>query len=485
MNLEQWCQLDERIYITESDERYKQYAGLPYSEKAIKRLAEIKNGNARLFLENFDRPRELLLASVENIADSSTKELELDLYEARNIKIASKSFKLAGAPVNWSSWRQFNSKSKNDVARKKVFDEFIHKTRFISPLIKKRFAQIRQAYETWGASSKISNPLDGYLENEHITYSRLTDFVKSMGRRAKKPFQEYLQDISQEVLGREAGYYDDFYFFRNRAYSGIERHFVKIRPPEQVANLLTALQFDMSRIAIDTQNRKDKYPSPICFFVQVPSDIRVLYKAESPYFDLQGCYHEMGHAMHASSIDPMARYWDRYGISMGVAEIFSIFLERLTKNPKYLKSLGVEDQKVLDDLTKRNNFMELFFVTFYAANSLMKADFWRKDLTMEQASSLYANLLKEYVGIDVPGEYWMLHHILPEAIMYVPSYMLAAVRAAELENHLQDRFGDRWWDESEAGNYLREIMAPGASIKVTQFSKMDPSVFMKEITAAT
>ncbi|TLY05989.1 MAG: hypothetical protein E6K88_09035, partial [Thaumarchaeota archaeon] len=69
--------------------------------------------------------------------------------------------------------------------------------------------------------------------------------------------------------------------------------------------------------------------------------MRVLYKSESPYFDLQGCYHEMGHAVHASSISPQAEYWDRYGFSMGVAEIFSIFLERLTKNRKYLSLLGV------------------------------------------------------------------------------------------------------------------------------------------------
>lgn len=483
MNLEQWCQLDEQIYIAESDERYKQYAGLPYSEKAIKSLAEIKNLNARSLLENFDKPRELVLAAIENIADSSTKKLELELYEERNKKIVSKSFRFAGAAVNWSSWRQFNSKTKDDRARKKVFDEFVGKTRLISPAIRKRFADIRGMYEKYGTTKKVPNPLDGYLENECVTYSQLIAFVKSMGRQARKPFQEYLGDISQKVLGRPAEYYDDFYFFRNRVYADIERHFARIRSPVRVTNLLTDLQFDMSRIAIDTQNRKNKYPSPICFFVQVPTDVRVLYKEESPYFDLQGCYHEMGHAMHASSVDSKATYWDRYGISMGVAEIFSIFLERLTRNRKYLKSLGVTDERVLDDLEQRNNFMELFFVTFYTANSLMKAEFWRKDLSMEQASDLYARLLKEYIGLETPGEYWMLHHILPEAIMYVPSYMLAAVRAAELERHLQGRFGDEWWRQAEAGKLLQDIMTPGASIKLSKFSKMDVNVFMKEITA--
>jgi hypothetical protein len=75
----------------------------------------------------------------------------------------------------------------------------------------------------------------------------------------------------------------------------------------------------------------------------------------------------------------------------------------------------------------------------------------------------------------------MLHHILPDAIMYVPSYLLAAVRAAELDRHLQDRFGEEWWTQTEAGTYIREIMEPGAKIDLSRFSRLDNSIFMNEI----
>jgi oligoendopeptidase F len=362
-----------------------------------------------------------------------------------------------------------------------VFDEFIAKTQFVSNIIKKRFDKIGQVYLEH--SHKKMSPLDGYLENENISYPQLIDFVKSMGRQAKKPFQEALENSSKKILGRDAEYYDDFYFFRNRVYADLENEFAGVKPPEQVKRTLGAMQFNLSSINFDTENRKDKYPSPICFFVQVPSDIRVLYKSESPYFDLQGCYHEMGHALHASSINPQANYWDKYFFSMGVAEIFSIFLERLTKNGRYLSSLGVQDKRTLADIEERNNFMNLFFVTFYTANSLMKAEFWRKNLSMEKASDLYGKLIKEYTGLEMPGEYWMLHHILPDAIMYVPSYLLAAVRAAELDHHLQGRFGEEWWTQVDAGKYLREIMEPGAKIDLRRFSRLDSQLFMSEITA--
>lgn len=481
MNLEQWCQLDERIYIAEMDERYKHHAGLQYSEQVIQQLAEMRSVSARTFLGSFSQPRELFLKSLKDIADASTKNLELKLYNLRNQKMVSSSERFGGTAVNWNTWRQFNSSQKDQTKRKQVFDEFVSKTRHISPVVKQRFDKMDQIYTEY--SKGKMGPLDGYLENEAVSYSQLIDFVKSMGRRAKSPFREALTTMSKKVLGREAEYYDDFYFFRNRVYSDLEKEFAGINPQDQVRQTLADMQFNLSPIHFDTENRKNKYPSPICFFVQVPTDIRVLYKSESPYFDLQGCYHEMGHAVHASSITSNAEYWNRYTFSMGIAEVFSMFLERLTKNRKYLSSLGITDERVLQEIEDRNRFMELFFVTFYTANSLMKAEFWRKKLPMEKASDLYAKLIKEYTGLEIPGEYWMLHHIMPDAIMYVPSYILAAVRAAELDNHLQERFGEEWWTQAAAGKYVREIMEPGARIDLSWFSRLDSSLFFGEITS--
>ncbi len=480
MNLKRWCQLDEQIYIAEMDERYNQHAGLYYRERMIERLAEMRAISAETFVNFFSQPRELFLSSLENIADSSTKKLELRLYNLRNEKIISSRYRFASAPVNWSTWRQFNSIEKDPKRRKHVFDEFISKTRYISPVIKERFDQMDRIYRKY-SDNKLT-PLGGYLENEKISYSHLGDFVKSLGRQARKPFQEALYSISKKVLGRKAEYYDDFYFFRNRVYADLDKEFVGVNPTEQVRRTLATMRFDLSSIHIDTEQRKNKYPSPICFFVQVPNDIRVLYKSESPYFDLQGCYHEMGHAVHASSISAEAEYWNRYSFSMGIAEIFSIFLERLTKNRKYLSSLGIKNNHVLEEIEARNNFMDLFFVTFYTANSLMKAEFWHEKLSIEKASDVYARLIKEYTGFEIPGEYWMLHHILPDAIMYVPSYLIAAVRAVELDRHLQDRFGEKWWTQVETGKYIREIIQPGAAINLSRFSRLDSSLFMNELT---
>ena len=494
MNMQQWCNIDEYLLIAENDEIYKQYAGLEFSKEAILSLARLRLLNSKLYLKHYKEPDDLFVSVIENFVQSSTKNLELKLHDLRTKKIVS-SLTFNNKRINWNTWRQFNHLEKDSSKREKVFAEFIEKTKYISPVIYDRFEKIRSLYVTLSSQQNNNsgydsdnhnqlNPLSGYLMNEKITYTKFIEFIKHLGNKTRNPFKKSLQYMAREILNRNAEYYDDFYFFRNKIYKDFDNIFKKINPVNEIQRILKILDFDLNRINFDVENRENKYPSPICFFVQIPYDIRILYKSESPYFDLQGCFHESGHAMHASSINPKIEYWKKYYIPMGIAEIFSILLERITKNKNFLKSIEViNDENLLDKLILRTNFMELFFVTFYSANSLFKSSFWKDHLSLNESNLLYSKLLKDFTGIEIPGEYWMLHHILPDAIMYVPSYLFAAVRAKELDVHLQDKFGESWWTSKDTGKYLKQIMSPGADIDLTLFSKLDSDIYLKEITS--
>jgi hypothetical protein len=67
--------------------------------------------------------------------------------------------------------------------------------------------------------------------------------------------------------------------------------------------------------------------------------------------------------------------------------------------------------------------------------------------------------------------------------MYVPSYLVAAVRAFELERYVMTKFGETWWKEEEAGAELRKIMNPGAKLDLAIFSRLDTSGYLKELRA--
>jgi len=171
MNILQWCNIDECLLIAETDEVYKKYAGLKHSNESILSLAKLRLLNSDLFLKNYVEPLDLFLSVVENFADSSTKDLELKLHDIRTKKVVSK-YKFNNKNINWNTWRQFNNNEKNSQKRKEVFDDFIEKTKYISPIIYNRFEKIRSLYSTIQSTcsntsigSNQLNPLSGYLMN--------------------------------------------------------------------------------------------------------------------------------------------------------------------------------------------------------------------------------------------------------------------------------------------------------------------------------
>src|SRR5437016_14671063 len=101
-------------------------------------------------------------------------------------------------------------------------------------------------------------------------------------------------------------------------------------------------------IIVEIENRPRRTHSAVAFFVQIPNDARVLVKPISPYTDMEASYHEFGHAMHATSVDPSLSLWDRESLSHGVAEIFSTFLESLVEDGLYLrKKFGLSEEQVV------------------------------------------------------------------------------------------------------------------------------------------
>jgi hypothetical protein len=318
----------ENAYVIQTEETFLQFAGLEFDSSIIEEVTKIKIQGCQLFLKRFDSPRELFLASLETLADDKTKDLEQKLHETRNTKVFDKRYKIGDNYVNWNNWRQFSAIESNHQHRKNVFDCFVEKTSMLEPIIDDRFTKIREIYEIEGRM----NPLEGYLESENITLSSLIEFIENLVNHTKKMFEEQMVTISNRMLGRSVEYFDDFYYFRNQIFKEISSEFEQVDPILSVTNTLSDLGMDTSRISYDTVDRKNKYPSPICFFVKIPSDIRILYRKESPYFDFQGCYHESGHAMHATSIRPDLEYEKKYHIPMGITETFSIFFDRLARN---------------------------------------------------------------------------------------------------------------------------------------------------------
>jgi len=440
----------------------------------MKKLSQELTEISKEFLAKFTEPRSMYLESIGTIAAAERLEVELDFHDQRMEKISTDKHTLGGKKVNWGNWRQFNSQTDDPHKRKEVFDEFIAKAPTIAHLVEKRMNISRQVHSRYGLT-----PLDSYLEHEKITYEELISLLEKLGDGAKHNFLAATEHYAPEVLHKsKTEYYDDFYTWRGRIYKPLDKYLKTKNPLAEITRTLKELGFDLSTIKVDAEDRPNKSPSASCWGIQVPNDVRILYRKVSPFEDFGSVFHEFGHGIHETSADPNDSVWKRYIVPMSVAETFSILIQSITENPLFLTQDLKLDKTSAQEIVNRVRFMNLTFLTFYAANSIMKSEFWKKDYTIDQAAKRWQQLTKRFF-IETPGNYWLLHHVMPNYDLYSPSYIMATVRVATIKERLAKGYGETWWRNPEAGQYIRELAQTRGGFNIKQW-KLDPNTYLKE-----
>lgn len=467
--------LEKQAVILE-DQRARQYAGLPYEEGVMEVASLEMERISRNLLEEFppqDFSPALFFALLSASHQSEYTKIENEIYRLRNAAVK---VEIDGETVNLSNWRLFNAQHLLDQEkRKKVFDGLMEKARALTPILDERFSLSRNLLASYNL-----DPLRIYLVEEKVSLLKLKKLVEGLALQAKPLFLERGERYAQEALGKSMEYYDDMYVFRSFIFAPVDPYF-KFNFQEKLLPLYHRLGFQTERILIDGEIRPGKHASPVCFPVQVPWDVRVLYQPTSPVSDYMSFSHEMGHALHFSHVNQDRPFWDRYLIANGIAEIFSTLFEGLSVTPEFLlEEMGLKEDVALE-LFRRHQFMQLYFLVFYGVNSMLKIKFWEERLTMEQADQVYGEYALQYMGLPLPGIYWETHHVASMFDMYTPSYLLAQIRMEELVRKMEENFGSNWWQNKDSGAFLREHMAPGGALNLEGFSSLDEGPFLRKI----
>ena len=220
--------------------------------------------------------------------------------------------------LTWANWRQFVSKNPKPEIRKEVFDLFVRLTPKIAPYIEKRFIKSREIFNKYNL-----NIAEAYSIEENIPLEKVRTFVTDLKKQIKPLFEKYLKEHSKSFLGKEIEYYDDYYFVRNNIMDIIQTEFSHLDPIEKVKKIVQDLNFNFDAIGLDDKDRPEKNPSASCWPINVPEDVRVLYKKEAPFNTFKSVYHEYGHAIHFISIKKQLPFWERYFVPTSLAETFS------------------------------------------------------------------------------------------------------------------------------------------------------------------
>ncbi|WP_266205506.1 M2 family metallopeptidase [Pontibacter kalidii] len=217
-------------------------------------------------------------------------------------------------------------------------------------------------------------------------------------------------------------------------------------------------------------------------------DVRCLMSVEPNAEWYETTHHELGHIYYYMTYtNPDVPVLLREGANRAYHEAVGSLLGLAAMQKPFLAELNLIDKDVQTDEVQTLLKEALNYVVFIPFSSGVMSewehDFYAKNLPADQLNKRWWELTKKYQGIVPPadrGENYLdaatKTHINDDAAQYY-DYAMSYVILFQLHDHIaknilkQDPHATNYYGSKEVGNFLRDIMYPGASADWRQMLK--------------
>lgn len=300
--------------------------------------------------------------------------------------------------------------------------------------------------------------------------------------------QEHFKPLLEPELTRHLGFgfeklkrSDLPYFFRAPEN---DKHFPASRLIDSFTETMMSLGIDVvaqKNVVFDLEDRPKKSPRAFCAPVRVPDEIYLVVPRVGGRDDYFALFHEGGHTEHYAHVDPKLPVEYRRLGDNSVTEGFAFLFHHLIEDPAWLKSrLDVESP---EQLVPYSRACKLIYLRRYAAKLRYELELHKGDAQEQKMKSLYSSYLSEATNTEWPDTTY-LSDVDPG--YYAASYLRAWALEACLSRSLKSRFGERWFDQKEAGSYLKKLWSYGQRLDAAELleqvadEKLDFKVMLEE-----
>jgi hypothetical protein len=228
---------------------------------------------------------------------------------------------------------------------------------------------------------------------------------------------------------------------------------------ESFESSLQALGIDLARqknVHLDTESRPTKSPRAFCSTPRAPDEVYLVIAPTGGVDDYGSLFHEGGHTEHYANTAADLDFEFRQLGDNSVTESFAFLIEHVTAEPVWLRDrLGIDDP---GPAVEHSRAFRLVMLRRYCAKLAYELDLHGPRADLRNMPARYAELLSDAVRVPWPSTSWL-------ADVDDGFYAACYLRAWALETHwraaLRDRFGERWFASSEAGEWLRDLWRHG------------------------
>jgi hypothetical protein len=209
-------------------------------------------------------------------------------------------------------------------------------------------------------------------------------------------------------------------------------------------------------IRLDTESRPSKSPRAFCATPRVPEEVYLVVPPIGGREDFATLFHEGGHAEHYGCTEASLPLEPRHLGDNSVTESFAFLLEGLTADPAWLEAaLDVGEP---GPATAHARAVRLVMLRRYSAKITYEVELHATGAELDSMRDRYVQLLSEGVRVAWPSEPWLAD---VDAGFYAACYLRAWALEVSWRGALRERFGERWFQVAEAGEWLRGLWAQG------------------------
>ncbi|MEK6276397.1 MAG: hypothetical protein AABM29_00045 [Actinomycetota bacterium] len=436
---------------------YERHAEL-FARDAVDRLREASGGRAGAGGERARRARLLLelafgghlgMASAAEEAAIAEREAELE------IELDGERIGYRMAAVIQANEPDPERRQRLEAARLGLLEEYLNPLHLTA--LRRSHELVRElGWPSYAAACTEVRGID--LEALAGQTARFVEDTDPVYERIMEPELERVLGIRLAAMRRS----DLSRFFRA---PGLDAAFPAERLIESFARTVAGMGLDLesqTNIVLDTEQRPTKTARAYCAPVRVPQEVYLVVPRVGGREDFAALFHEGGHAEHyanvASELPPEYRYLG----DNSVTESYAFLLEHLTEDPAWLRELlGAEEGEVVSHARA----VKLYFLRRYAAKIAYELELHGEQPDLDSMPGRYAELLGEATRVEWTPQTWLDD---VDSGFYVAGYLRAWALETRWRAHLRRRFGESWFAQPAAGDWLVGLWRQGQRLRADE-----------------
>ncbi|HVP60550.1 MAG TPA: chromosome segregation protein SMC [Myxococcaceae bacterium] len=379
-------------------------------------------------------------------------------------------FKVAGTDRPYRNLESILGAEKSALRRRQIYEAATPAVEKVSALLERRGARAAELLPAlnlepaaWTTELREASPDQlGALADTVLTRTQ-DAWTAALTRLAQRELQLPLDRIGRQDLPR---------LVRLPPTEGFKRAEVVPR----VRSTLGPLQLDpaaLTSVTLDAGDAPRKNPRGLVLGVVVPTDVRISLRPVGGARDQRSALHEFGHAVHDAFTEERRFELAKLGNRTN-AEAFAALLESLTTEPAWLEQAGLSPD-ASRPWVQGVAVQELFLVRRAAGKVLFNLAAGRPGA---DAHTAYRTTMDRAYGLPGTALDEARNTLDQEATLGAADYLRGWLLGAQLRAALVRKFGANWWQDPNAGAFLKPLLAPGNGLDANGLARAlgDPGV---------